>query len=196
MASELSAEHRKNFEERLRELGMDPSHVVPELRTGDTPGPTYLSNHPDFESAVPPRPLSVDTVDDLKRLAGVADADYDAGLVPTHRESPPPWSEARNSHAREDLSVEENAQIRQALIAHVYGHSETVASYKAVLNSHFFPMEAAVFAVLDVTVDPGHPLVLKGNNHAYDFGTVTIKPGGQIIIEADATMTCQLMVLE
>jgi hypothetical protein len=196
MATELNAEHQSNFNNRLKELGMDPSHVVPELRTGDTPGPTYLSNHPDFESAIPPRSLTIDTVDDLKRLAGVPDADYEAGLMETHHEPLEAWPQEKNAHAREDLSVEENERVRQALITHVYGHSETVASYRDVLNNHFFPMEGAVFAVLDVTVDPGHPLVLKGNNHAYDFGTVTIKKGGQIIFETDATMTCQRMVIE
>jgi hypothetical protein len=194
--AELSPEHRKNFEDRLRELGMDPSHVVPELRTSATPGPTYLSNDPDFESALEPQPLTIDNVDDLKRIAGVPDEEYENGAITPHHEPLQEWPAGKNDHGREDLSVEENAQIRQALITHVYGHSERVASYKTVLNNQFFPMQAAVWAVLDVTVDPGHPLILKGNNHGYDFGTVTIKPGGQIIFETDATMTCQKMILE
>jgi hypothetical protein len=196
MANALSSEHQSNFDNRLRELGLDPSHVVPELRTGDTPGPTYLSNHPDFESAIPPRPLTIDSVDDLKRLAGIPDSDYERGLMESHHEPLEDWPAGKNSHAREDLSVEENERVRQALVTHVYGHSETVASYRDVLNNQFFPMEAATFAALDVTVDPGHPLILKGNNHAYDFGKVTIKRGGQIIFETDAVMTCQVMVLE
>lgn len=196
MATELSDEHRQNFDNRLRELGMDPSHVVSELRTGDTPGPTYLSNDPDFESEIPPQSLTIDSIDELKRLAGIPDSDYEAGLMETHHEPIEPWPAEKNSHAREDLSVEENERIVEALKTHVYGHSETVASYRAVLNNQFFPMDAATFAVLDVTVDPEHPLVLKGNNHAYDFGTVTIKRGGQIIFETDTVMTCQVMVLE
>jgi hypothetical protein len=193
---ELSDEQRKNFEDRLRELGLDPSHVVQELKTGDTPGPTYLSNHPDFESELEPQTLTIDNVDDLKRLAGVPDEDYENGLMTPHHEPLEEWPSDKNAHAREDLSVEENAQIRQALIHHVYGHSEKVASYRDVINNQLFPMEAVAWAVLDVTVDPEHPLVLKGNNHAYDFGTVTIKKGGQIIFETDAAMTCQKMILE
>lgn len=194
--SELSDEQRKNFEDRLRELGLDPSHVVQELRTGATPGPTYLSNDPDVESELEPQPLTIDNVDDLKRLAGVPDEDYDNGVIPPHHEPLQEWPAGKNDHAPEDLSVEENDRLRRALAAHVYGHSERVESYKTVLNNQFFPMEAVAWAVLNVTVDPEHPLILKGNNQAHDFGIVTIKPGGQIIFETDATMTCQKMILE
>jgi hypothetical protein len=194
--AELTPEQRQAFDDRLRELGMDPSQVVESLRTGDTPGPTYLSNHPDFESAIEPQPMTVDDVDQLKHLAGIPDEDYDSGTIEPHHDPLEPWPEDKNEHKPEDLSAEENDTIHQALTAHVYGHSDRVSSYTAVLNNHFFPMDAVAWAVLDVTVDPDHPLVLKGNNHAYNFGTVTIKAGGQIIIETEATMTCQSMVLE
>ena len=70
---DLTPEQQQNFDDRLREMGMDSSHVVPSLRTGDTPGPTYLSNHPDYESEIEPRSLTVDNVQDLKRLAGLTD---------------------------------------------------------------------------------------------------------------------------
>jgi hypothetical protein len=193
---ELSDEQRKNFEDRLRELGMDPSHVVPELRTDATPGPTYLSNDPDFESEIEPQTLTIEDVDHLKKVAGIPDEEYDNGEIPHHHEPLEEWPAGKNEHAPADLSPEENDRVRDALIHHVYGHSEKVASYREVLNNHFFPMEAAVWAVLDVTVYPGHPLILKGNNQGHDFGIVTIKPGGQIIFESDATMTCQKMVME
>ena len=193
---ELSDEQRKNFEDRLRELGMDPSQVVPELRTDATPGPTYLSNDPDVESEIEPQTLTIDDVDHLKKIAGIPDEEYDNGEIPHHHDPIAEWPAGKNDHAPADLSVEENDRVRQALIHHVYGHSEKVASYREVLNNQFFPMEAAVWAVEDVTVYPGHPLVLKGNNQGHDFGIVTIKPGGQIIFESDATMTCQKMILE
>jgi hypothetical protein len=193
---ELTPEQQQAFDDRLRELGMDPSHVVPSLRTGDTPGPTYLSNHPERESEIPPHPVTIDNVDDLKRLAGVPDEEYDEGRLLHHHDELDPWPQDKNEHAPEDLAPHENQQVRDALTAHVYGHSDRVTSYKAVLNNQFFPMEAVAFAVLDVTVDPDHPLVLTGNNQAYNFGTVTIKSGGQIIFDSDATMTCQSMVLE
>jgi hypothetical protein len=193
---ELTPEQRQAFDDRLRELGMDPSHVVQSLRTGDTPGPTYLSNHPDVESAIPHHPATIDNVDDLKRLAGVPDEEYEAGNLEHHHDPLEPWPEEKNEHTQEDLSPDENQQVHDALTAHVYGHSDRVASYKAVVNNNYFPMDAAAFAVLDVTVDPGHPLILTGNNQAHNYGTVTIKPGGQIIFDADATMTCQQMVLE
>jgi hypothetical protein len=193
---ELTPEQQQGFDDRLREMGMDPSHVVPSLRTGDTPGPTYLSNHPDQESEIPPHPMTIDNVDDLKRLAGVPDEEYDAGRLEHHHDELEEWPQDKNEHAPQDLSAEENQQVHHALTTHVYGHTERVASYKAVVNNHFFPMDAVAFAVLDVTVDPEHPLVLTGNNQAYNFGIVTIKAGGQIIFQSDATMTCQSMVLQ
>src|SRR3954447_1610404 len=97
--AELTPEQQAGFDERLRELGLDPSHVVPSLRTGDTPGPTYLSNHPDFKSEIEPVPMTVDNVDDLKRIAGVADEEYDSGQIDHHHQLLDPWPEHKNEHA-------------------------------------------------------------------------------------------------
>jgi hypothetical protein len=193
---ELTSEQQQAFDDRLRELGMDQSHVVPSLRTSETPGPTYLSNHPEQESEIAAHAVTIDNVDDLKRLAGVPDEEYEAGRMEHHHDELEEWPQHKNDLAAQDLAPEENHQLRQALAAHVFGHSERVASYTAALNNQFFPMEAVAWAVLDVTVDPEHPLILKGNNQAYNFGTVTIKRGGQIVFDSDATMTCQVMVLE
>lgn len=192
----LTEEQQRNFDNRLKELGLNQSHVVAELRTGATPGPTYLSSHPDFESAIPPQILTFNSLDDVKRLGGIPDEQYDNALMEEHYELPPAWPEEKNDLASEELQAEENRNIRQAFIAYVYGHSDRVKSYKNIIEKHFFPMEVAAFAVLDVVVDPDHPLILKGPNQTYNFGTVTIKPGGQIICEADVNMVVQNMVKE
>ena len=192
---DLTPEQQQNFDDRLREMGMDSSHVVPSLRTGDTPGPTYLCNHPDYDTEIAQRSLTVDNVQDLKRLAGLPDEES-AGTMDHLHEGIEPWPQHKNEHTPQDLSPEENQQVHDAFTAHVFGNSERVASYETVVNNHYFPMEAATFAVLDVTVDAGHPLILTGNNQAHNYGTVTIKPGGRIIFGSDATMTCQQMVVE
>lgn len=191
--AELTEEQQKSFDDRLRELGMNPSQVVQELTTAN--GGTYVSNQPDHDSAVEPHPVTVNNVDDLKRLAGVPDADYDSGVIEKHHAPLEEWPQEKSDHAAEDLGAEDRAQLRDALVSYVYGHSDSVASYRTILNNHFFPMEAAAFAVMDVTVTSGSPLQLTANNGAYNYGIVTIEPGGQILVEADCTMTCQQMVL-
>jgi hypothetical protein len=196
MAGDLTPEQQQAFDDRLKELGLSPADVVASLNTGDSPGPTYLSNDPSHDSAVPPQPITVDHVDDLKRLAGIPNEDYDSGAIEHHHDAPPEWPQEKNDHAPEDLEPHERDQVRQALVTHVYGHSDRVASYATVLNNHFFPMEAAAYAVANVTVTPDNPLIISGNNAAANFGTVTIEPGGQIIVETDCTVTCQQMVVQ
>jgi len=193
MPGELTPEQRQAFDDRLRELGLDSSHVVSSLNTGDTPGPTYLSNNPAHNSAIAHRTITVNHIDDLKRLAGIPDADYESGAMQHHLQAPPEWPQEKNAHALEDLDPTERGHLRNALAAYVYGDSSRVSSYTAVLNNNFFPLQAGAFAVLNVTVSTSSPLVLAGNNNAFNFGIVTIDPGGQIIVETDCTVTCQQM---
>jgi hypothetical protein len=192
----LTEEQQKKFEKRLKELGLNPSHVVPELRTGATPGPTYLSNNPDIESAIPPQILTFTSLDEVKRLGGIPNGDYTSGRIEEHHKALPPWPEVKNNLMPEDLTAEENRNIAGALLRYVYGNSEKFKSYKTIIEKHVFPLEIAAFAVENVIVDPEHPLILTGSIHTYVFGIVTIKPGGQIICEVDADMTCQKMISE
>jgi hypothetical protein len=196
MAGELTPEQRQAFDDRLRELGLDSSHVVPSLNTGDTPGSTYLSNDPAHDSAIPHQPITVNHIDDLKRLAGIPDADYESGAMQHHLEAPPEWPQEKNAHALEDLDPTERGHLRDALAAYVYGDSSRVSSYTTVLNNNFFPLQAGAFAVQNITIAPGNPLVISGNNVACNFGIVTIEAGGQIIVETDCTVTCQQMINE
>jgi hypothetical protein len=196
MARPLTPAQQQAFEDRLKELGIDSSHVVASLNTGDTPGPTYLSNDPAHDSAIEPQALTINNVDDLKRLGGIADSEYDSGQMDHHQPVPPEWPQEKNEHALADLEPHERANLRQAFTSYVYGHSARVASYATAINNNFFPLDAAVYAVLDVTVTPQQPLIISGNNAGANFGTVTIEPGGQIIVETDATLTCQQMVMQ
>lgn len=44
----------------------------------------------------------------------------------------------------------------------------------------------------DVTVSPGNPLYITDVNRS--FGTVTIAPGGQIIVQTSADITIQHLI--
>jgi hypothetical protein len=192
----LTDEQKKNFEKRLKELGLNASDVVEELKTGATPGPTYLSTHPDFASAIPPRKLTFNNLNELKQIGGIPDELYQNGAIEEHHDIPPPWSEGKNHLMPDDLSHEDNQNIRQAFMVQMYGPSHKVSSYEKIINMHHFPLEVGAFAVQEVLVDADHPLILKGPQHAYNFGVVTIKKGGQIKCEAHVDMTVQKMINE
>jgi hypothetical protein len=192
----LNDEQKKNFEKRLQELGLNSSHVVKELKTGATPGPTYLSTHPDVESAIPPQKLTFKSLSELKQIGGIPDDHYQLGAIEEHHDLPPSWPEEKDHLTPDDLSPEENQNIRQAFMVQMYGPSHKVKSYEQIINKHHFPLEVGAFAVQEVVVDADHPLILKGPQHAYNFGVVTIKPGGQIQCEAHVDMTVQKMIKE
>jgi len=46
----------------------------------------------------------------------------------------------------------------------------------------------------DVVVEPGKPLVITNTDR--DFGTITIKPGGQVSVETTAQVTVDHLVKE
>lgn len=193
---DLTPEQKKNFEKRLEDMGLERSHVVPEIKTVETEGPTYLSSHPDYESAVPPKMLTIPTLEALRQKGGIPDEHYLNNKMDGHPEVPPEWPEEKSEHLVADLSPEENQNIRKAFVAHIYGHSEKVKSYEKVIEKNYFPFEVAAFAAENVVVDADHPLILKGPAQVFNFGVVTIKQGGQIRCEADAEMTVQKMVKE
>jgi hypothetical protein len=192
----LTAVQKENFEKRLRELGLNRSQVVAELQTGATPGPSYLSSHPGYSSEIKPTMLTVKTLAELRKLGGVSDELYLSGKVEEHHEIPPEWPQEKNGLKPHELTPAENRNIRQAFVVQMYGNSHRVASYEKIIESHHFPITVAAFAAEDITVDPQHPLILKGPTQVCNFGVVTIKKGGQIICQADVEMTVQKMVKE
>lgn len=151
----LSPEEQQDFAERLKEIGLDASHVVAELITGSTSGATILSDDPEIESAIQPVMLVVHSLDEAKRLVGNADALLGNGDVVDPHAPLPAWS----------------------------------------IEKHYFPLKVGAFAIQNVTVSAGHPLILDGSNQVYNFGVVTIEAGGEIHITADhVTMTCQKII--
>jgi hypothetical protein len=51
-----------------------------------------------------------------------------------------------------------------------------------------------IMAKRDVVVEPGKPLVITNTDR--DFGTITIKPGGQVSVETTAQVTVDHLVKE
>ncbi len=196
MAAELTSAQKQAFQERLDELGLEATDVVASLTTGDADGPTYLTDDPDRTSAVPAHTITVEHVDDLKRLAGVPDADYDNGTMEHHHEELPRWLEEHNDLPLKELTLAQRKNMHHAFIAYVYGDSSRVSSYLTAINQHHFPFTGTAYAVLDVTVSPGKPLIIGGQNPGTNFGIVTIEPGGQMIIESDTAVNIQQLIVQ
>ena len=104
MSTNIRKEKSSSF---LAKLGISEDKVHKEtLNTGDSPGPTYLSAHPDFESAIQPHMVTVDNLDDIKQLVGIADELYKKSVMEEHHDIPESWSEDTVAADMLDLSEE------------------------------------------------------------------------------------------
>lgn len=167
------------------------------INTGDTPGPTYISAHPEHDSVVKPFYVTVQSIDEFKQFGGNPNDLYHNNLMAEHHPALAAWNEANTNLAYSELSTVQKADLCQAYQTYIYGNSQNVQSYKEVLQKHFFPAQLAVFAVQDVVVTKDNPLILSGNGDqptTFSFGTVTIQPGGQIINQANATLLADSLV--
>jgi hypothetical protein len=191
--SDLTPEQQKAFNDRLKELQMDPAKVLPKITPATHKGPIIMSGDHTV-SHVPPHVVTVASLDELKRVAGNPDALYDAGTLQEHHEIQPPWPQALNQKDQSELDPEQNRRINAAEIAYIYGNSKNHQSYKDIIEKHKFPATFAVFAAEDVCLDSSNsPLIIQSES-AHVYGTVTICEGGSIQFEANATMSVQKLV--
>jgi hypothetical protein len=191
--SDLMPEQQKAFHDRLKELQMDPSRVLAKIAPETHSGPIVLSADP-TESSVEPHIVTVTSLDEVKRLAGNPDSDFENGVLAEHHEIQPPWPAALTGRAASELTAEQNRQIHAAEIAYIYGNSKHHQSYKAIIEQHKYPADFAVFAAEDVCLDASNsPLIIKSES-AHNYGTLTICEGGSIKFEANAVLTVQKMV--
>lgn len=191
--SDLTPQQQAAFNDRLKELRMDPSKVIPKITPDAYKGPIVLSADTG-ESTIQPHIVTVTSLDEVKRLAGNPDADYDNGVLQQHHEIQPPWPATMNNKDAAELTAEQNRRINAAETAYIYGHSKHHASYKAIIERHKYPADFAVFAAEDVCLDSTNsPLIIKSES-AHNYGTLTICEGGSIQFEANAVLTVQKMV--
>jgi len=191
--SDLTPAQQRAFNDRLKELRMDPSKVLKKITPETHSGPVVLSAD-ESVSSVPPHIVTVTSLDEIKRIAGNPDEHYHSGLMAEHHEALPPWPAAKNNHDPSQLSAEENNRINAAEMAYIYGNSANYSSYKAIIEKHKYPAKFAVFAVEDVCIDSRNsPYIIKADS-AHNYGTITICQGGSIQFEANAVVTVQKMV--
>ena len=191
--SDLTPEQQQAFHDRLKELRMDPSKVLKEITPQTHKGPLVLSADPK-KSSVPPHIVTVASLDEVKRLAGNPDEDYENGIMEHHHEALPEWSAEMNDKDPSELKAEENRRIEAAEHGYLYGHSKRFASYKPIIEKHKYPAQFAVFAAEDVCVDASNsPFLIKAES-GHNYGTFTVCEGGSIQFEANAVITVQKFI--
>jgi len=191
--SDLSQQQQDAFHERLKELRMDPSKVLKKISPETHQGPVIFSADP-ARSSVEPHIITLTSIDEVKRLAGNADSDFETGLLEKHHSELPEWPSELNGRATSELGAEHNRRIGAAEIGYIYGYSKDYASYKHVIDQHKFPADFAVFAAEDVCIDASNSPFLIEANSGHNYGTMTICEGGYIQFEGNATLTVQKMV--
>jgi hypothetical protein len=190
--SDLSPQQQQAFADGLKELGMDPSQVIPAINSKTHPGPVTLSPDPS-ESTIKPIMVTIKNVDEAKRLAGNKDSDYTNGLMEEHHAPLPAWPQHKNTLDAVQLSADENNLIKKAHTAYIYGNSANVHSYKDIIDKHNYPAQVACFAVEDICVDSTNS-PFKIGPAGLTCGTLTICEGGSIQFTGNATVNCQKMV--
>jgi hypothetical protein len=197
----LSKEQRAHFDDFIAALGLDRSLIrAGVLDTGITPGPTYLSVHPGLESAYPPQMITVETVDDMKRYAGITDEMYDRGAIEKHRASLPFWPSGKVVTDLSSISRMDTENVHDAYVSYLFGHSSETNSYRQIINERYFPCEVSVFVVETILIRSGHSLILAAEPGQiqimfFVFGTVMIAPGGKLILDyAKSTTRIQRLV--
>jgi len=200
---ELNDDQKEAFKGRLTQMGLGADALSHEgtLVTGATPGPTILSGDP-AESHVPPTLITVNSIAELKSLHGVPDEHYSVrGITDAAIDYPDELPRERMMLAdtapdicalRDSLQPEEHDQLRKAAQAYVLGNSEKVAAFEPMINAAMFPTQVAAFNGEAITVSANSPLIIKGSTMiTLNYGSITVEPGGQIIIQTQVNLTTQ-----
>ena len=188
----LNEAQKAKYRERLARLGCREHQEIDRPPRSKT-GPLCLSSNP-RESSILPHFIEVHDLDELKRLAGAPDSLFTAGAAQTPWTPREEWPADREVTNFASVTPEEARRIANAGRAYVLGPSSQVASYKKPFEALHMPFVLSTFSLEDVTVTPGRPLILTGDNPVVaNFGTVTIVEGGQILVETEAHVTIQIL---
>jgi len=177
MAPLLTEDQKTKFEKRLGELGMTKADVVPEAKPG---------------VPLKPKMITVQTLDEFKKLFGNPDSDYDTGKMKDHHDSLPPRDDTKTHPVSKDMAGEDRRNIDKALKAYILGDSKKYASYKPAIEELHFPMEIAAYAADDLTIYSDETYQAPAGS--YNWGTLTIYKDGVLSFLGDSNVIVQQMV--
>ena len=205
MSNTLTDTHKKKQLTELAKHNLSQADMLPNIDTSQSEDGVILSSNINESHHAPSGWVMAANVKELKEKLGVKDSDIDAGLVSDgHIKYPPAASnnllELHSSsidgcafdQSLKDHHLEDAHHLSNATTAFVMGHSAKTQSYENSINKVSFPkpMTVPVFAVENVVVTKDKPLIIKGEDDkpvVVNFGSVTVEPGGQIIVLGGST---------
>ena len=171
------------------------SHQFPNtvIDTGQKPGITWLSRDIYQPSSFKADFITVNSVEDQKKLGGIDDRFYDERKIQPHVEIPPLWdSKYNNFAATANLGIEQQQHICMGHSAFLFGDSKAVASYHTMINMVHYPCHVAIYAGKQLIVRKGHCLVTKaqfdGEPVVLFFERILIESGAEINCRADTSI--------
>lgn len=198
--STLSPEQREAFAKINALLGLGPDECTYRIQEGAQPQKLILSSEPEH-SNVPPYFVPIGSIAELRKVAGYEDihpktgyreADeihYPESLSESHKA----LLDSQPNGMKPIVSPELKRMIEKAAIAFVMLDPERVREYEPLINAVMFPGKVAAFVAEDLEVQTGQTVELTGNSGTvFNYGTVTVHPGGSIIVAVDCTFNCQI----
>ncbi len=184
----LSEEQQQNFEAFNKRLGFKSGTLSSfPLEKKATEGRVRLSKDP-AKSSVPPKMITVNTIDELKALINAQDTGSD-----DHVDYLPSLNLAEVK-SKSSLPKSQRQQLKKIALSYVIGNPDKVGSVnKELVNKISFPLVLAAYAAENYTVKSGEVLTLSDGT-VNNFGTLTVEEGGQVESDGTAYLTCQNLI--
>ncbi|MEJ2169422.1 MAG: hypothetical protein P8X90_28275 [Desulfobacterales bacterium] len=197
---DLTAEQQKNYEAQMKKFGLSPrseavyDHARLVAAKRGKAGPVVLSSD-EAKSHVKPNYITINSLDEIKSLIGVADNAFESGQrSEAIFDLPPPLPKGKKRKAQAQLTEEERQTINRAAEHYIFGHSKRTRSYKTAFESLRMPMRVAAFASENITVTKDRPYRITGPDPVVlTAGVITMEAGSEIIVETEAHITAQLL---
>ena len=183
----LSKEQQQNFEVCSKMLGFEAGMQSSFPSGANNTGKVILSKDP-AKSSVPPKLITVKSIDALKALINSPDVAIDE-----HVEYLPSLN-LTEVKSKSDLSKAQRRQLKRMALSYLIGKPNKVGNNdKELINNTMFPLSLATFSVDNYTVKSGEVLNL-GDGTVHNYGTLTVEEGGQIESDGTAYLNCQTLI--
>ncbi len=201
---QLTKEQLKNFDDVNKRLGLTEQQVkasAESLSKAQKKKSTHLTFSSDpLQSDVEPIFINVGSIQQLKEMVGVADGNGDKDIP-----YPPPLTAHekeifKNAKSLADLRSHMSEafahKILKAAEAYIMGNSEKVKEYVDLINDIRFPGRLAVFAGDTLNIPANSTYTVSGADPVvWNYQSITVGSGGQIVVETQLTSTSQTLTV-
>jgi hypothetical protein len=158
-------------------------------------GPTRIGSSGAGVGITPAKVLQTSDLDEMKNWTGNDDALYACGKLTGGPEAPAHDPKDFQADSVDDLSDEQRNKLIKGAEAYVWGDSTKAKDWKPTVEKYFAPFSVPVSAVENITVTPSNPWIIDNPpGSVINVGTVTVEPGGQIIIKSNVKINMQELI--